>query len=77
MVDPAEVPDGLDAAGLKAMTVHDGKWRVCEEFVCSSCGNYAHLHPYTNRIWGCKSCDFTTLSPSGFFKKTPSRQEVA
>ena len=43
-------------------------WRKSDEFVCVACGEPAYLHPYTNHIWGCKRCVFTTYSVSVRFK---------
>lgn len=74
MIDPADIPDGLDKAGLEAMTVDDGEWRVCEDFACAACGSPAYLHPYTNWIWGCKRCGFSTYSVSCYFVELPVRQ---
>ncbi len=67
MIDPQPVPDGLDANGLIAMSVDDGEWRKNEEFACRECGEPAFLNPYSNQIWGCKCCGFTTQSPKYFF----------
>lgn len=49
--------------------VDDGEWREDRFFVCLTCHESCYLHPYTNRIWGCKKCGYTTASPSVYFGK--------
>lgn len=69
MVDATEVPDGLDKAGIEAMTVLSGEWRICDDFACARCGHPAFFNPYTNLIWGCKLCGFTTYSVGIYFRE--------
>ena len=51
--------------------VTDGKWRMEPFFQCRGCKEVAYLHPFTNRIWGCKKCKYTTASVSVFFEELP------
>ncbi len=48
--------------------VTEGKWRLEPGFICRTCQEMAYLHPFTNRIWGCKKCEYSTASPSIFFQ---------
>jgi ribosomal protein L37AE/L43A len=50
------------------MTVEDGEWRELTDFLCRICGKPAYMSPYTNSIWGCKHCGYTTRSVFTFFK---------
>ena len=43
-------------------------WRVEPRFNCRTCHQPARIHPYTDRIWGCLTCGFTTASDSGYFQ---------
>jgi len=43
-------------------------WQVEPGFNCRTCHQPARVHPYTNRIWGCLTCGFTTASVSVYFQ---------
>ena len=45
-----------------AMRVTDGEWYPIEGYVCRWCGGTAYRHPYTQKIWGCKACGYTSAS---------------
>jgi len=51
--------------------VTEGGWRKSPNFRCKECKDVAHLHPFTNRIWGCKTCGYTTASVSVYFEEIP------
>jgi ribosomal protein L37AE/L43A len=54
---------------IRFLPVTEGEWRQSETFVCRTCGHPAFYHPYTNRIWGCATCIYTTASVSLCFMK--------
>jgi ribosomal protein L37AE/L43A len=68
VVAPLQAPDGMTWEVMLAMPVTEGQWREADPlYVCKGCNNTPHLHPYTNYIWGCRTCNFTTMSPGVFF----------
>lgn len=64
---PLPMPEGMTKKEMDAMRVNEGEWRKSDKFVCCTCGEPAYLHPYTNHIWGCKKCGFTTYSVAMYF----------
>ena len=50
-------------------SVHNGKWRINENYHCVRCLSPAYEHPYTSKIWGCKKCDFTTFALAVHFAR--------
>ncbi len=44
-------------------------WRVAEEFFHLKCGQPALLHPDSNRVWGCASCQLVTYCPGCYFEQ--------
>lgn len=69
MIDPIPMPEGMNWNMLNMMSVSEGEWRVCGDFECTRCHGPAYLHPYTNEIWGCLNCGFTTASVSTHFRE--------
>lgn len=67
MQNPLPVPEGMTKECFESMPVSRGEWRKSEDFACCQCGDPAYLHPHTNKIWGCKKCQFTTYSVSVYF----------
>lgn len=65
---PLPMPVGMTRVEIEGMTINEGGWRESNEFVCAECQAPALLHPYTNMIWGCRPCGFTTFSVSVFFR---------
>jgi len=65
---PLPIPEGMTKEQIDAMTVNEGEWRENPDFVCCTCGEPAYSHPYTNLIWGCKKCGYTTYSVSVYFR---------
>jgi hypothetical protein len=66
---PRPLPKGLTEEDLSEMTVNDGAWREHLTHYCRHCGAPAYLNPYTNSIWGCKECGYTTTAVFVFFAK--------
>ena len=64
---PLPKPEGMTKEKIEAMKVNEGEWRENSDFVCRICKEPAYLHPYTNQIWGCKKCGYTTYSPGVYF----------
>ena len=68
MQNPLPMPSGITKNDLESMKISDGEWRKSFEFLCVHCKEPAYLHPFTNEIWGCKKCGFTTFSVSIHFR---------
>lgn len=66
---PFLMPEGMKKEEMEAIPVNKGEWRRVSDFICRSCQDPAFLHPYTNWIWGCKSCGFTTYSVAIYFRR--------
>lgn len=47
-------------AVLVRLSVYEGPWMRNGGKVCVICGDTAYEHPLTSRIWGCRTCGFTT-----------------
>ncbi|MFZ5559838.1 MAG: hypothetical protein ACOZAL_03525, partial [Patescibacteria group bacterium] len=65
---PLPIPEGMTNEEIDAMRVNEGEWRKSFNFVCCTCGQPAYLHPYTNVIWGCKKCGYTTYATGIYFR---------
>lgn len=65
---PALWPPDLNAADGMIMQVTEPGWRIAEGFVCH-CGAPALNHPYTNEIWGCLACGYSTMSVAISFRR--------
>lgn len=70
MKPPLPTPEGFTKKEIEAIPVTEGEWRENEDFL-HSCGAPALCHPYTNQIWGCRPCCFTTYSVSVCFYPRP------
>jgi len=69
MPAPLPIPEGAlwddgHGKGLACLNVTEDGWRRFPDFICRKCESPAFSHPYSNRIWGCKKCGFTTGSVS-------------
>ena len=66
--DPLSTLAQMSDDDLLRMPIDDN-WREEREFVCVECRGYARIHPHTSRIWGCKSCGFTTKDIGILFRQ--------
>ena len=71
---PLPTPEGMTKEEIEAMKVNQEDWRESDEFVCCTCGEPAYSHPYTNLIWGCNKCGYTTYSVSVYFRPVHIRK---
>ncbi len=70
MEEPHPMPEGgLTTDQLNRIPVTElvELWRENPKFVCRRCLSNSYMHPYTNWIWGCRKCAFTTASVSIYF----------
>jgi len=67
--EPHPMPREMTTAEINAVSVDDyaDLWRKNPSFACRACAEPMYLHPFTNRIWGCKRCRFTTACVSIYF----------
>lgn len=66
---PLPIPEGLAWRSIEEMPVTEGEWRKVERYACRECNEPAYINPYTDIIWGCKKCGYTTLAAFyGFFE---------
>lgn len=68
MIDPLPIPEGVTKEEIDEMIVSEGLWRESPDFNCTDCLQPAYYHPYTNHIWGCVNCGFSTYSVSVYFQ---------
>ena len=68
-LDPLPIPEGMSKESIEAISVNEGEWRKAAGFICRNCKSPAFSNPYTNWIWGCRNCGFTTYSVSVYFQK--------
>ena len=73
--EPLPIPGGMTKEAIDALMVTEGPWRQSDDFVCVTCGKPAFYHPYTNEIWGCKKCGFTTYTVSLSFHQKATVKE--
>ncbi len=66
--EPFPVPGHMDPEQIDGMRVTDGMWREDRNYHCRQCNSPAYLNPYTNAVWGCRKCVFTTRSVFVYFK---------
>ena len=65
--EPLPTPKDVTKEMIDNMKVTDGEWRESPGFVCQACENPAYYHPYSDTIWGCKKCGYTTYAVSNYF----------
>ncbi len=65
---PLPIPPDMAQWQIDQMRVMDGEWREDPDYLCRQCGSVAYLNPYTNDIWGCKKCQYSTRSVFVYFK---------
>ncbi len=66
--EPFPIPGDMNPEWIDRMQVVDGAWREDRDYRCRRCGAPAYLNPYTNAVWGCRKCVFTTRSVFVHFK---------
>jgi len=49
--------------------IHEGEWKRNENYICRTCGDAAFISKINGRLWGCKTCGFTTLNVFIYFKE--------
>lgn len=68
MLDQVPIPDGMTKQEIDEMVVTEGVWRENVDYICIDCLQPSYCHPYSNKIWGCLNCGFSTYSVSVYFK---------
>lgn len=64
MIRALPMPPDKTWEKVRDIDVTEGEWRKNDAFVCRTCRESAFTHPYSNAIWGCKKCGYTTASVS-------------
>lgn len=67
MLQPTSIPEGMTKQEIDEMMVTEEVWRENADYVCTDCMQPSYCHPYTNKIWGCLNCGFSTYSVSVYF----------
>lgn len=56
---PKELLGGLGGT-VRSYSIFEENWRILDEFICRRCGSQAYANPFSNSVWGCKKCGFST-----------------
>ena len=53
-------PKGMLWDEIKEYPITSLKWRRSKLWVCATCKRCAYYNPYTDTLWGCRTCGFVT-----------------
>jgi len=73
-IEPLTLPPGMSFKRALRTPLKDRRWQESKLWLCLNCGRPAFYHPFTNAVWGCRRCGFTT---DNIIKRFVSERELA